>query len=172
MKISKSALSIIFALALVVVAAVVILIRNKENTTPILSATPDVELTPTPATGMQPTAQLLEEINFPSKGSIRLEIDQSDVAIGFAEGFQDLNENNKAPFIIFVIYGPVNSDVGLVNGNWKVWGNASESFLQSEIDAQVAALKESRSDEFDARGYRVIECREQVESCTTLLSFP
>lgn len=172
MKISKSTLSILIILALAVVTIVILLTKNNEPAKPALPTTPDVELTATPSAEKESAAQFLEEINFPSKGSVRLEIDPSDVAIGMAEGFQGLNESSSAPFTIFVIYGAVDADVVLVNGNWKVWGNASESFVQNEVDAQVAALKESHSDEFIARGYRVVECREQVESCTTLLSFP
>lgn len=172
MKISKSALSILIVLALAVVTAVILLIKNDKAAQPALPVTPDAGLTQIPPAEEEPAAQLLEEINFPSKGSVRLEIDQSDVAIGLAEGFQDVNESSNSPFTIFVIYGPVNADIVLLNGIWKVWGNASESFTQNEVDAQVTALKESRSDEFAARGYRVVECREQVESCTTLLSYP
>ncbi len=172
MKPSKSTISILIILALVVITAAVLLIKNNENPEQPISTVPNSESSQSSSVEKQPAAQLLEEIDFPSNGSVRLEITQSDVAIGFAEGFQDALESSNTPFTIFVIYGPVNADVTMFNGRWKVWGNADASFIQNEIDAQIASLKDGFLDKVTTRGYRVVECHEQVDDCTTLLSAP
>jgi hypothetical protein len=117
----------------------------------------------------QVAPQLLGKVTF-LDGSSNLNLSEDDVAIGMAEIFQDVMDYKDPPFTIFIIYGEADITVSLKNGGWDVWKNASEEFIIDQISEKIQKVKETYHNEFDVRGYRVIECYSQVSDCIVLES--
>jgi hypothetical protein len=168
MKTSKLTLTII-ALIVLVLLAVILIIKKGENSHSTPQVPPEPALTQNSAIEDISGTKLLGRVTLSDNGTVKLKLTETNVAIGAAERFQNTAESQNEPFTVFVIYGAVDTNVAMLNGGWAVWENASADFISEQIDAEIAELKNNHPGEIAARGYRVVECREQVESCTTIL---
>lgn len=96
----------------------------------------------------------------------------NQVAIGTADRFEDLLHDDYPPFTIFVLYGAANTQLSLFWGGWDLWENASESFIDEQVNTKIQEVISGHPTDYDKRGYRVIKCYSQVENCEVINSFP
>ncbi len=171
MKTSKLTFAIT-VLVVLVLLAVILILKNRENSQSTPQASPEPALPQSSATGDLSGVKLLERVTLSANGTVKLKLTETDVAIGAAESFQNAAESQNEPFTVFVIYGAVDTDVAMLNGGWAVWENASADFISDQINAEIAELKNDYPGEIAARGYRVVECREQVDDCTIVTKLP
>lgn len=103
-------------------------------------------------------------------GSSNLKLSEYDVVIGTADIFQDVLNNKDPTLTIFVNFGEADIAIALNNGEWYIWKNASEEFIEGQISQKIQYLKKTYRIEFDACGYKEFECYSQVSSCIVLES--
>lgn len=144
---------------------------------PSLTSTAILITTPTPSSSATSYIPLPTPIakgfpNIQGNGTKHLILAAEDVAIGDADKYQDLLEQTDPQFTIFVIYGPIDTDISLFWGGWDQWGYASPAFITEQIQKKVDELKRNHPQDHKRRGYRIIECSGQITNCTTIQNHP
>jgi hypothetical protein len=136
------------------------------NETPLLSVQPSV------TNSFQASAKSIGHRQIPDLGTSQLLLTTNQVAIGTADRLQDVIDLYNPPFTIFVIYGSIDVELSMYWGGWDLWENASESFIDEQINDKIQEVISSHPTDYDTRGYRVIKCYKKVDNCETILTYP
>ena len=105
-------------------------------------------------------------------GTIGLILTSNQIMIGTADRFDDVMDITNPPFTIFAIYGETSTHLRLFWGGWDLWENASEEFVDSQLEDKINEVISGHPDDYQTRGYRVIKCYGQVISCEILQTYP
>lgn len=139
-------------------------------TPPIIVSSPSSEAASSPVVSGPLVAK--GNVTIQDFGTESINLSREDVAIGTADRFQDRLQELEPPFTIFVIYGPIETDISLWWGGWDVWSNASDEHISNEINKKIDEIKENHPEDYKSRGYRVIKCREQISVCEIIDMYP
>lgn len=135
--------------------------------TPIPTATPEF--------AQEPAPQVLKVIGHETiqeAGTRRVSLTENQTLIGTADRFFDVLDQERPPYTIFVITGPIDEDLSIWFGGWDLWENASEEHISNEIANKIQEVKGSHPGDYQTRGYRVVSCRSGLSSCEILSTFP
>jgi len=132
---------------------------------PISDATPTQSIKPTTPIFVEESATLIEYMTILNLGSSKLLLTPNQVAIGTADRFHDVIDLNYPPFTIFVIYGSIDVYLSMFSAGWDLWENASEIFIDEQINDKIQDVISDHPTDYYQRGYRVIKCYGQVDEC-------
>ena len=153
----------------------------------IVTETINSEITPTNIAQLQETSISIEsdtqsEIQLPVRvisheiiqdfGSSQLSLSENEVIVGTADRYQDNLSVNNPPYTIFIVHGPIQTELSLFWGGWDEWANATQEHIDKEIASKIDELILEHAEDYETRGYRVIKCKNDVTNCEVLNTFP
>jgi hypothetical protein len=116
--------------------------------------------------------QVIGHKTIQNEGSAQINLLNNQVAIGSADKYQDLLNQDNPQFTIFVIRGPIDSEITIYWGGWDIWENISEEEILDEMTKKVDQLKIDHPDHYKTRGYRLISCESSIINCEILETYP
>jgi len=121
---------------------------------------------------IQPPVMHIGNVTIEEFGSSPLSLSDNEIIIGIADRYQDSLDIYNPPFTIFVVYGPIETELSIYWGGWDIWENASEDHVENEIASKIDEVKGNHPDDYKTRGYRVIKCYSQVTDCEVITTIP
>lgn len=103
-------------------------------------------------------------------GARQVSLAANEILIGTADRYQDFLDQKDSQFTVFVIYGPINTELSLYWGGWDQWMNASPEFIVEQLAIKVQEIQNNHPNDIKIRGYRIIECSGSVLTCNTVES--
>lgn len=162
-------------IAIVVFAGIYFWASSRENNQANVAQTEVPIVMTTPLTGLPTTLlPILAKGNttIQELGIEHISLTAEEIIIGTADRFQDKIGEFNPEYTIFVIYGPLETDLSMWWGGWDEWENATADFIEEQIQQKIEEIKVTHEVDYQTRGYRVIKCYGQITSCEIISTFP